>query len=453
MKRRLTAANASDCTTRSSADISKKPTTTTTPQTTTTMQSDFHNVQEEKVAAKEQEQDSSKTATATTTNKNNNKKTTMDKEQDDDDDDMVYSDDDEYSYHSSSSASCSQDSPENAISLAVSNKGYCFCDLSQVQSIMDTTIQEMADLLCIPPQAAIVLLRHYKWNTKLLTDDYFGSSKQEEIQQTCGVYHRCQPSETATNTTTTTTRDDSTKTTCAICFDSVHTNDVFGMSCGHDDFCKECWMHYLQEALSRGPACVYTTCPNASCQEVVTQVEIHELAPSLEPKFHQFQLKSFVESNPMMQWCPGASCDSVAVGSSLQGWMGDGSCPECNTCFCLKCGHVQHSPCTCHMLEIWNHKCTNDSETANWMLCKTKKCPKCDARINKNGGCNHMKCSQCQFHFCWLCMVRLYCIYHVFVVYIMMYIINIFTHMLYYIHSFIHHLARLEGAWIRTKLQ
>ena len=43
------------------------------------------------------------------------------------------------------------------------------------------------------------------------------------------------------------------------------------------------------------------------------------------------------------------------------------------------------------------------SETANWILANTKKCPKCYTRIEKNQGCNHMTCQQCKYDFCWIC--------------------------------------------------
>ena len=58
----------------------------------------------------------------------------------------------------------------------------------------------------------------------------------------------------------------------------------------------------------------------------------------------------------------------------------------------------------CDQLEKWLHKCSNDSETANWILSNTKKCPKCSTRIEKNQGCNHMNCRQCKHEFCWICM-------------------------------------------------
>eukprot|EP00752_Nemacystus_decipiens_P008131 g7271.t1 len=36
----------------------------------------------------------------------------------------------------------------------------------------------------------------------------------------------------------------------------------------------------------------------------------------------------------------------------------------------------------------------------------TKRCPSCHVPIFKDGGCNHMKCSMCQFEFCWLHLTK-----------------------------------------------
>jgi len=45
----------------------------------------------------------------------------------------------------------------------------------------------------------------------------------------------------------------------------------------------------------------------------------------------------------------------------------------------------------------------SDDATAVWMAARTKSCPKCNVRIEKNKACNHMKCANCSHDFCWLC--------------------------------------------------
>ena len=41
-------------------------------------------------------------------------------------------------------------------------------------------------------------------------------------------------------------------------------------------------------------------------------------------------------------------------------------------------------PATCDDMVTWAEKCRNESETANWILANTRKCPKCMTRIEKN---------------------------------------------------------------------
>lgn len=46
----------------------------------------------------------------------------------------------------------------------------------------------------------------------------------------------------------------------------------------------------------------------------------------------------------------------------------------------------------CSLLMKWKKKCDDDSETYNWIHANTKECPKCQATIEKDGGCNHIIC-------------------------------------------------------------
>jgi ariadne-1 len=79
---------------------------------------------------------------------------------------------------------------------------------------------------------------------------------------------------------------------------------------------------------------------------------------------------------------------------------------KCGQTLCCKCGNNWHFPIKCEIIEKWKTKCTDDSETINWLNANTKDCPKCHTIIHKDGGCNHMTCNQkkCRHQFCWLCL-------------------------------------------------
>jgi ariadne-1 len=158
----------------------------------------------------------------------------------------------------------------------------------------------------------------------------------------------------------------------------------------------------------RRPSCVRETCPQTDCKEALTEEEVAALAPDLLPKFVEYQLRSFVEMNGLTRWCPGPGCTKVAMASSSTfASSGFAACVaecKCGTLFCLRCGEEPHAPCSCAELGRWQDKCRNESETANWILANTKCCPKCNTRIEKNQGCNHMSCQQCKWEFCWICM-------------------------------------------------
>ena len=287
----------------------------------------------------------------------------------------------------------------------ISVGGYRFWSTAQARQCMDESVQETCDLLCIPPEAAEAILRKYQWDGKRLQDDYFSGStdKQDDIQAECGVLNRCRAAGDDNS------KDSKRKTTssssyCAICMDDeLVPGEMFGMACGHE-FCKDCWSGFIADAVGLGPPCVRTQCPDAGCTELVTQQEVCQLAPpDVLATYQEYSLRSYIESNWLMRWCPGPSCDLVAVGSSADGLVGEGECP-CGTRFCLHCGEIRHVPATCDMMVLWEKKHQDEGESVNWIIAKTKQCPKCEARIDKNGGCSHMRCSQCNHDFCWVCM-------------------------------------------------
>ena len=91
-------------------------------------------------------------------------------------------------------------------------------------------------------------------------------------------------------------------------------------------------------------------------------------------------------------------CPCGAVGVVLEEDMGNGtvSCPGCKTVYCALCGNDAHP----------GAECPPPSETLEWLSKRTKPCPNCHNRIEKNGGCDHMTCRPpggCGHEFCWRC--------------------------------------------------
>ena len=64
--------------------------------------------------------------------------------------------------------------------------------------------------------------------------------------------------------------------------------------------------------------------------------------------------------------------------------------------------------------EVWHPRQTCDQATDKSYMTWSKKhknvdnCPKCDMRIEKVAGCNHMTCLYCHYEFCWICKGEAY---------------------------------------------
>lgn len=184
---------------------------------------------------------------------------------------------------------------------------------------------------------------------------------------------------------------------CPVCYDTE--SESFCLGCEHR-FCYDCYSQYVTSQVHEGPACIYMKCPQHKCSKLIPRSVVARLAQGdAYSKYSTYVTQNFIESNKSYRYCPAANCSQVAIGSGVT----NVKCP-CGNKFCFRCGDDAHEPCSCAHLEAWNLKCRNESETANWIIVNTKKCPSCASRIEKNQGCNHMKCGKCSFDFCWICM-------------------------------------------------
>ena len=83
-------------------------------------------------------------------------------------------------------------------------------------------------------------------------------------------------------------------------------------------------------------------------------------------RHQQYLVRSFVEDNRLMRWCPAQRCTYAVrvLNSSPQLAI---KC-RCGYGFCFKCGEENHAPITCEQLNEWLQKCKNESETAHWII-------------------------------------------------------------------------------------
>ena len=103
-------------------------------------------------------------------------------------------------------------------------------------------------------------------------------------------------------------------------------------------------------------------------------------------------------NNPDFAWlcidCFRPECSHWNVFSKVvEGSKSIARCTQCKIAeFCLKCTKASHGG-DCYRL---------DEASQLWEQENTRPCPMCSAKVEKDGGCNHMAC-RCGAHFCWTC--------------------------------------------------
>jgi IBR domain, a half RING-finger domain/Zinc finger, C3HC4 type (RING finger) len=199
---------------------------------------------------------------------------------------------------------------------------------------------------------------------------------------------------------------------CGICYDETLQTQGFALPCGHR-YCFPCWRSHLVNILEDGAAnskrVAKATCPEQACGERILTRHVNEIHSELSSQWEDAILAHFVELDKSYRPCPGPDCKMVAhVLTSQQPTSHQSSsinCTHCHTSFCFDCGGEPHQPAKCSDFTAWN-AIFGSSEF--WVKKHAKPCPSCGVPIEKNDGCNHMKCSRCSTDFCWLCLSPMY---------------------------------------------
>ena len=164
----------------------------------------------------------------------------------------------------------------------------------------------------------------------------------------------------------------------------------------HHICCDDCYFEYLKEKVNSNQI-DRIKCLKKDCEIILNNNFIEEKLfkdINLLEKYVKLQKRRQLMLDPNVQLCPYPDCESYAKKENNNNYV---CCIEKKHKFCFNC------------LKDWHgkKKCDDsiDKSFNNWRdSYKIKRCPRCKFFIEKNEGCNHITCRNCNYEFCWLCL-------------------------------------------------
>mmetsp|Transcript_5260 Transcript_5260/g.9987 ORF Transcript_5260/g.9987 Transcript_5260/m.9987 type:complete len:680 (-) Transcript_5260:1800-3839(-) len=236
---------------------------------------------------------------------------------------------------------------------------------------------------------------------------------------------------------------------CYVCYSprtaeelEIDNDTSFKLSCGHQ-YCMTCLQAYLESKVLEGHTRIKCCCiadteyaedlneieliennnegetveTKAASQIEFCNVELSEPEleailvnkPDVKLKYDRFK---FLKENPNGRECPECSFLQIHVVDSSQphdssekrnGNLMVCQRPFCSAEYCFEHANAHPTGMSCEEYERSIAATVEASTTAIRMI--SKPCPGCGIFVSKTDGCNHMKCSNCQQCFCWVCGV------------------------------------------------
>ncbi|KAF4978114.1 hypothetical protein FZEAL_5446 [Fusarium zealandicum] len=244
---------------------------------------------------------------------------------------------------------------------------------------------------------------------------------------------------------------------CGVCLDPKKGSKCHKMlDCGHI-FCMQCLQDFYNDAISEGNlSTVRCLAPNCAKERTASQAKANEtkkpkiaVSPSellqigvseeTVKRYVTLKYKTELESDKNTIYCPRQWCTGAARSkrhkkpeglefaetsdgeSDKEG--GDNSkadkkknkdrfnradllgiCEDCGFAFCSQCLQSWHGEFVrCAPRREKGELSEEEKASIEYLQLHTSPCPTCNAPAQKTHGCNHMICSRCDTHFCYLC--------------------------------------------------
>jgi hypothetical protein len=190
------------------------------------------------------------------------------------------------------------------------------------------------------------------------------------------------------------------------------------------DICRGCIACHLASKLDElgSAGCDRLVCPTVDCGHTYSYAEVKALAsPETFARYDKYRLLGHLATLPNFRWCLREGCHSgqiydmpedpsgriaetIAYANGLASAHNQIRCDDCSFLMCFRHQVPWHNGLSC---EAYDSEQTPEfAATRNWISANTKACPGpgCGIPTEKNAGCFHMTCRECNFEFCWECL-------------------------------------------------
>nr|VDD34250.1 unnamed protein product [Brassica oleracea] len=183
--------------------------------------------------------------------------------------------------------------------------------------------------------------------------------------------------------------------------------DVSTPLCSHK-FCSGCWRDHLSQSLKKEE--MVMSCLDQDCVASVGPDTIEKLEEPVKEMYERYVLGSFMDSNGI-KWCPAKGCE-YAIERHEDGDDDDEEASDfgvvclCGHTFCWRCKLESHRPVTCNNASLWLNELLDEARTFGLIATKTKPCPHCQSRVEKDSDNNNLRIVTCvcSYAFCWRCL-------------------------------------------------
>ncbi|EAX92762.1 IBR domain containing protein [Trichomonas vaginalis G3] len=258
-------------------------------------------------------------------------------------------------------------------------------------SKLKTKAQNAANVLNIHPDVALACLQYANWNEDNLILEF--SENRQKFLEKIGITEEQSHQNLGLHKST-----NKGRTTCNVCSSEVIGKNMFSLACEHY-FCKKCWKAHIETQMNSGNLFIHCMEPGCRCPLLITDVLFicgEKTAKKLEERISSLS----ASMSKTVRRCINPKCNLLVSMSHI--FKGKMAVCSCGYYTCFECGKEGHSPLPCKYVDEWLSK--KDRLAENLIIKRsTKPCPVCGVRIEKNGGCIHMHCSNCDSDFCWQC--------------------------------------------------